>query len=465
MRRYYYNYLSKLKFELRRKKQYKRIGEKLKICILFYIPKKQGIKSKTWRDGFTQGIDILKEDFHITWINIDEYKPTSAELNDFDFIIAKTGWHAPVDTFLRSVKNLKTPRGIVVSCSNPIKEDFVLFFYDIVWFQTFYYEQFVDRHPRKYHSYGGNLNDFTSYKWDKTAPKTYDAISIGIIESYKRYEKLCDFPGEKKLIIGDTGTAYFEKIKDNLRKSCVDVIDYIPQNELTKYLDMSKCLYIPSHVNGGGERVIMEFKKSGIPIVTETDNPKLTELVNGPDWDERSYGEGIRRGLNDFFKLSQKNDSNPILPRKNLMVGRYSYTKNQLTVSGEGYVEIGSFCELGENVKLLTDNSDNGSNISDKKNCILIGNNVTIGDNVIINSGTTIGDGARIENNAVISGNISPYTKSDGLFSDSSQKIYPQEKIDELLKIQWWNWSDTKIKNNKDFFLTNLINDTFPDHL
>jgi len=488
MRRFYYNYLSKIKYRIRNRKQKNGIKTKLKICVLFYIPLNQGVKSKTWRDGFTKGIGILTDDFDITWFNIDEFKPTAEQLNNFDFIIAKTGWHAPVDVFLRGLKSLKCPRGIVVSCSNPIKEDFVLFFYDVLWFQTFYYEKFIEKHPRKYHAYGANLKDFKDYKWDSSTEKIYDVMSIGIFESYKRFEKLFSYPGKKKLIIGNTKTAYFETIKDHLEESNIDVLDYVPQNDLTKYLDISKCLYMPSHINGGGERIVMEFKKSGIPMFVEEDNPKLQELLYGPDWDERSYAEGIRRGLNDYFNLRKKSIANLLLPNRLLKTGKYSFKNGNLSIKGEGFVEIGSFCTIGENTQIFTTEVDTSdtvknnyldvnspqinhtykhSNISkqkDRRNPVIIGSDVWIGKNVTILSGVKIGHGAYIEDWSIIAEDVEPFAVVGGSPSKAIKQRFSDEIIQKLLEAQWWDWSDEKILTNKDFFMSNL-NINFPSYL
>ena len=48
--------------------------------------------------------------------------------------------------------------------------------------------------------------------------------------------------------------------------------------ELAKLIKKSKLIYIPSTLQGGGERAVLEALACGIPIKVENDNDKLLEL-------------------------------------------------------------------------------------------------------------------------------------------------------------------------------------------
>ena len=80
----------------------------------------------------------------------------------------------------------------------------------------------------------------------------------------------------------------------------------------------------------------------------------------------------------------------------------------------------------------------------------IIGNDVWIGANCIIFEGVTIGDGAVIGAGSVIRRNVPPYAVVVGVDRIIKYR-FSQEIIDKLLKIQWWNWSDDKIRENIKF--------------
>ena len=84
----------------------------------------------------------------------------------------------------------------------------------------------------------------------------------------------------------------------------------------------------------------------------------------------------------------------------------------------------------------------------DNKGDIVIGNDVWIGYEAVIMSGVTIGDGAIIGTRAVVTKDVPPYTIVGGIPAKQIRKRYSDEIIDTLLKIQWWNWSKEKIREN-----------------
>lgn len=84
----------------------------------------------------------------------------------------------------------------------------------------------------------------------------------------------------------------------------------------------------------------------------------------------------------------------------------------------------------------------------DNKGDIVIGNDVWIGYEAVIMSGVTIGDGAIIGTRAVVTKDVQPYTIVGGVPAKQIRKRYSDETIDTLLKIQWWNWSKEKIREN-----------------
>ena len=78
----------------------------------------------------------------------------------------------------------------------------------------------------------------------------------------------------------------------------------------------------------------------------------------------------------------------------------------------------------------------------------VIGNDVWIGQNVTIMPGVKIGDGAIIAANSTVVKSVEPYTIYGGNPAKYIKKRFSDEKIEFLLKLQWWNWDEEKIFNN-----------------
>lgn len=99
------------------------------------------------------------------------------------------------------------------------------------------------------------------------------------------------------------------------------------------------------------------------------------------------------------------------------------------------------FEEWGLERKNVTDAWDN-------KGDITVGNDVWIGYESVIMQGVNIGDGAIIASRAVVTKDVPPYTIVGGMPAKELKKRFPENVIKKLLKIQWWNWDESKIKNN-----------------
>ena len=59
--------------------------------------------------------------------------------------------------------------------------------------------------------------------------------------------------------------------------------------------------------------------------------------------------------------------------------------------------------------------------------------------------GVRIGNGAVIGARAIVAKNVPPYAVAVGNQARVIKYRFPQEIIDKLQKIKWWNWSDEKI--------------------
>ena len=78
----------------------------------------------------------------------------------------------------------------------------------------------------------------------------------------------------------------------------------------------------------------------------------------------------------------------------------------------------------------------------------VVGNDVWIGAEAMIMPGLTIGDGAVIAARTVVTKDVEPYTIIGGNPAKMIKKRFSAEEIGILQEVQWWNWSEEKIKKN-----------------
>ena len=150
-------------------------------------------------------------------------------------------------------------------------------------------------------------------------------------------------------------------------------------------------------------------------------------------------------------------------------MGRYSYIGHDCFFVN---VDVGSFCSIADGCRVggamhpiervsTSPVFHAGKNVMRKNFCNLkeietpktiIGNDVWIGANVCIKSGVTIGDGAVIGMGAVVTENVGPYEIRGGVPARLIKKRFDEKTIAKLLKSQWWDWDEDKLKKAADNF-------------
>lgn len=161
--------------------------------------------------------------------------------------------------------------------------------------------------------------------------------------------------------------------------------------------------------------------------------------------------------------------------RSNLIrvtMGRYSYVGMNNSISDckiGSFSSIASYCAIGGGMHPL-DKISTSPVFYDKNNCfrehkfisthfgggegktVVIGNDVWIGESCFIKAGVTIGDGAVVGAHSVVTKDIPPYAIVAGAPAKILRFRFDENKIKELLELQWWYWSDEQIFANLEMF-------------
>lgn len=154
------------------------------------------------------------------------------------------------------------------------------------------------------------------------------------------------------------------------------------------------------------------------------------------------------------------------------VIGDFTYISSDTHIQS---AEIGRFCSIGPNtvigygehpVNFLstspvfyhTGNIFGKTFASEEKfdgtKKVIIGNDVWVGANVFIKSGVSIGDGSVIAAGAVVIKDIPAYTIAGGVPARLLKPRFPEDVVEGLLKIKWWNWTDDELQKNQAFFVS-----------
>ena len=165
-----------------------------------------------------------------------------------------------------------------------------------------------------------------------------------------------------------------------------------------------------------------------------------------------------------------------------VQIGNYTYFLGFVTILtycdkeiSEPGITIGKFCSIGSNVYISSGidfhythlvstypmrslNNKSSSCIEDhyKMNRIIIGNDVWMGASVKIIGNVSIGNGSIIGRDSVVTKDVLPYHMAAGNPATIKKKRFPDETIEQLEEISWWDWPLDKIKRNHTFFNIDL---------
>jgi virginiamycin A acetyltransferase len=90
------------------------------------------------------------------------------------------------------------------------------------------------------------------------------------------------------------------------------------------------------------------------------------------------------------------------------------------------------------------------------KRLVTIGAGTWIGDNVTILPDVEIGNGAIVGAGSVVTRSVPPYAIVVGNPARVMRYRYPEEVIELIAPVEWWTWSDEKLRANRDLFEIDL---------
>lgn len=233
-----------------------------------------------WKDGLSEAIGLLKNDYQVIMVNLYDKKVPEFESGIF------LGWGAfgsPADLFIRKIERMYGNRCTYCLCLAgnvvpvPDTDIYSTIFYETDWVRGNYLRYTSDAKLHKAFGINTKINNSNG----RTNKYLFDYLGVGAFANWKRWEMMIEMRG-KRLIVGEIQ-------KDNMSESMaiithllnggVMIGGMIDPFALSDVYCNSKTVYIPANIYGGGERAVLEARACGCEVIVEKDNAKLQELV------------------------------------------------------------------------------------------------------------------------------------------------------------------------------------------
>lgn len=261
-----------------------------------------------WKDGLWAALKLLENDFDIVRLNLEVSKDASKKhLFYKDEFVFALGWGAfggPVDKFLQD-SQIKKKGLCLAGYANPPRGkilDYKIIFCETEWTKNWIHKNDIHFNGASLlHAFGVNTD---IYYDNVTSSVIWDYLSVGSFSLWKRQTLILNKKGNR-MVIGEIQKENYAESFDiisNLLLGGVAVSDMVKPETLAEIYNVSKSVYIPADIMGGGERAVLEARACGVDVEIEGDNPKLKELLTCPIWDEYYYSEQIKKGILECLK-------------------------------------------------------------------------------------------------------------------------------------------------------------------
>ncbi len=150
-------------------------------------------------------------------------------------------------------------------------------------------------------------------------------------------------------------------------------------------------------------------------------------------------------------------------------VGEHTWFTGPPSFSGSGAVEIGRWCAIGEELRVITSDhetrgatmhlgllNDLGIDHRSTADQVLVGHACWVGDRVTLLRSAKIGIGAVVGAGSVVRDEIPDFAIAVGVPARVVKRRFDDEMIDALMSISWWNWDVGRIRRNQGLFRRDL---------
>jgi hypothetical protein len=254
-------------------------------------------KATLWRDGFTAALELLGERFDVRWLNLHPSSPDQdsalERLPDCDVLLVNSNWRWIVDRLVRRrLGRSRPPLALRIAGVGDPPRRRRMRFYDVLFYETPWYEPRIARHPRRIHAFGV---DTRVMRPAGGGPRDVDWLSVGALKPYKRHELLGSRTG-RRVVLGDSVGADADTVAA-LEQDGVELHDFGSYEDLAGWYRRSRNVLVGATTEGGGERTLFEARACGARVHMPGDNPKLEQLRGAPLWDHHYFAGRLEEGL------------------------------------------------------------------------------------------------------------------------------------------------------------------------
>jgi hypothetical protein len=257
-------------------------------------------KATRWRDGFTAAMELLTARFDVRWLNIHPEAPEHAasmdRLPDCDVLLVNSNWRWIVDRLVRRrLGRRRPPLALKIAGVGRPPRRRRMRFYDLLFYETPWYEPLIAKHPRRIHAFGV---DTRVMRPEPSVERDVDWLSVGALRPYKRHELIGSRPG-RRVVVGDSVGADPATLA-SLEQAGIELHDFGSYEELAGWYRRSHNVLVGATTEGGGERALFEARACGARIHMPGDNPKLDKLREAPLWDHHYFADRLAEGLGEL---------------------------------------------------------------------------------------------------------------------------------------------------------------------